>query len=828
MTILTCAKTTSQVHDLSQILSEVEAIVSPFWPLNDYVAVNPFVGLAHHQFLDARQYLRALRDCELLLPCSYFRHQFQKGTMTHSDIEEAFRQMVQEYPDLHGTVGLDELCRLVDDPEESNLEDERRFRTVAEIIDRRQGSSWTSHILNDITRHCASHYDEGQALWPSPWKGVPLYQAWRESSQISTRMDQLGISGFRRLAAQLPESPEDAISQLLSLLRIPGHYCKLFLLCELFSVSGWASYVKYHGTKLRRSDRDDDDLMGLLAIRLAYDAALAEAHDQDGRISLELFPGESISSHVTDDAATPISKEILARHLFQVAMEVAYRRKLCGILTSRRSHPCRNNRRALQMVFCIDVRSEVLRRHLESLSVDIETFGFAGFFGMAFEYISLGRGTGSAQCPVLLQPSFRVPERVHGADEAVHTKAIRDRRTWRAACKLWKSFQTSAASCFTFVESLGMVYLIKILTDAIRLTRPVISAGWDGLPPHHTDSLGLELHSPDHDELTDAHKLDLAEGFLRNLGLCSDFARLVVICGHATDVVNNPYKASLDCGACGGHSGEPNARVAAALLNDRQVRLGLTQRGIQIPDDTWFIPAVHNTTTDEVRMLDTEAIPETHRQECHQTVQWLQEASERTRGERMRRFGDAVPTDAYRRGIDWAELRPEWGLAGNAALLIAPRLRTAGLDLGGRTFLHSYDSSQDVHGETLELIMTAPMIVASWINLQYYASAVDNRAFGSGNKAIHNVVGLMGVLQGNGGDLMTGLPWQCLHDGARFQHEPLRLLVVVEAPREAVQRIIYRHQHVHDLVANGWLTLVVLENDQFHRWNSDGQFVPCD
>jgi uncharacterized protein len=180
----------------------------------------------------------------------------------------------------------------------------------------------------------------------------------------------------------------------------------------------------------------------------------------------------------------------------------------------------------------------------------------------------------------------------------------------------------------------------------------------------------------------------------------------------------------------------------------------------------------------------------------------------------------------FRRRSDWSELRPEWGLAGNAALIVAPRSRTAGLDLRGRTFLHSYDATRDPTGKTLELIMTAPMIVASWINLQYYASSVDNRAFGSGNKAIHNVVGLMGILQGNGGDLMTGLPWQCLHDGQRFQHEPLRLLVVIEAPREAIQRVIHQHQHVQDLVSNGWLTLVALEDEQCHRWHSDGYFVP--
>jgi uncharacterized protein YbcC (UPF0753/DUF2309 family) len=390
------------------------------------------------------------------------------------------------------------------------------------------------------------------------------------------------------------------------------------------------------------------------------------------------------------------------------------------------------------------------------------------------------------------------------------------------------------------VESLGLLYLPKLLGDSFRLTRPVRRANTDGVPSRDLAHLGPDLRAPGPDALVLERKIELAAGMLRNLGLMRDFARIVAVCGHVSDVVNNPYQAGLDCGACGGHSGESNARVSAALLNDPQVRAGLASRGVVIPEDTWFVPAVHNTTIDEIRFFDVDSLPASHQAEFQKVQSWLATAGADTRLERSLRMGfdaDAVAAselgpdakaarkermdDIFRRSRDWSEVRPEWGLAGNAAFIVAPRSRTVGLNLGGRTFMHSYDHAKDPELKVLELIMTAPMIVTSWINLQYYGSAVDNRAFGSGNKLIHNVTSQLGVLLGNGGDLMTGLPWQSVSDGVRFQHEPLRLLVLIEAPRAAVQTMIEKHAGVRDLVTNGWLSLVVREGDTFHRWTAD-------
>jgi uncharacterized protein YbcC (UPF0753/DUF2309 family) len=142
--------------------------------------------------------------------------------------------------------------------------------------------------------------------------------------------------------------------------------------------------------------------------------------------------------------------------------------------------------------------------------------------------------------------------------------------------------------------------------------------------------------------------------------------------------------------------------------------------------------------------------------------------------------------------------------------------------LGGQAFLHDYVWQEDRGFGTLELIMTAPVVVASWISLQYYGSVVAPAAFGAGNKLLHNVTGGIGVVEGNGGVLRPGLPWQSVHDGERLQHEPLRLSVCIEAPREAMTDVLRRHEGVRALFDNRWLHLFALDGEGRMAWRYAG------
>jgi hypothetical protein len=325
----------------------------------------------------------------------------------------------------------------------------------------------------------------------------------------------------------------------------------------------------------------------------------------------------------------------------------------------------------------------------------------------------------------------------------------------------------------------------------------------------------------DGEPLSAQERCQIAAGLLRTMGLTRDFARIVLLVGHGSQTKNNAYGAGLDCGACGGQPGDVNSRAAAALLNDAEVRAGLAAVGIQIPATTLFVGGLHNTTTDEVTLFDKDTPSAEHMTDLATVRGLIDRASVLTRRERAPRLGlsdlgnEKLYAAVVKRATNWAEVRPEWGLANNAVFIIAPRERSRHIDLGGRAFLQDYRFEDDQDQSILEAIMTGPMAVAHWINFQYYASTVDNARYGTGNKVLHNIVGgHLGVFEGNGGDLRIGLSLQSLNDGERWVHTPLRLAVFIEAERAAIDRVLDKHTKIGELVDNEWIHLFQLDTSE--------------
>ncbi|EKK01705.1 hypothetical protein RBSH_02981 [Rhodopirellula baltica SH28] len=829
-------------RQVEELLDQVCQVVSPVWPLKDWIAVNPYAGLSERSFHESRDYLRVFSKCELLPSMDHFSAHYQSGSFADSHIEAALleispgKDLSQKKADV--LKALQNRLQTGDAAKQTMTEKSSlpRIATIADRLSVHGEVDWTEIVKDEIGKHCSAHYDEGQSTWASPWRNLPLYQAWRNKAKIDRGIEILGLTGFRSFVDELPHTVEATIVHLLQRLNIPRALWETFLLAHAFSLPGWSGWTKYQGLQTDPTGTGRmqfDDFRGLLAMSLAYDVAISETFLFEVNWS-SVLEDQSLSLMDSDNDCKS-DRKILLR-----AMEIAYRDDLLAKLPVTElttdhvadedfEEPTNSaTKPAVQMAFCIDVRSERFRRHLEQVDASVDTLGVAGFFGLPFEYVPLGQSSGDAHAPVLLSPKFALREKSSpcvGDCATLQNNAAEKQVAVRTGKKLWKRLQTSAVGCFSFVETIGWFSGFDLATrlmspkfrNSLRINHPSKS--------HEVEATPLDLDHVIEQGIDLDQQTDLVEGLLNSMGLSDDFAPLVVLCGHGSQTDNNAMAAGLDCGACGGHSGAPNARLAAILLNDRRIQKRLSDRGIEIPAETHFVAAWHNTTTDQIEWLDLDAVPASHQSRIVELQNVADAASHLTREERLPLLNESCTDSLISRASDWSQTRPEWGLAGNASMLTGPREVTRGRSLDGRVFLHSYNAATDPKGAVLESILTAPMVVAHWINMQYYASTVDPTHFGSGCKTIHNVVGQFGVLSGNGGDLQAGLPNQSLGCGLKMQHLPLRLQTVVVASRESIDRVIAKHANIRNLLQNGWVHMVAIDSGQKYRYHSDGSWV---
>ncbi len=772
--------------DHDEIASAVERAaraVPPLWPLSDFVAVNPFLGLLDRPFEDAGAWLERSAGARTTMTRGFYADAIDAGEITREDLKAAIAAS-------SGEIDLETVER------GARQQDRAIFAapTVADLAQGITGIDVPRIVVEHLGDWASSHFDRGQGRWSSPFRDLPTYGAWRAWATLDRSPEVHGIASMRARVAQLPDSADETISLCVELLGLEAKELDLYFQRLLMRFSGWAGHLRWAGWNSELAGKPPQGLDDLLAIALAWEWVILEG---DPRVANAwcVARTELVTASLPD-----AEREIdLALHR---AYEIATQRRLSERLSA--AAPVSQAEAAAQVVFCIDVRSERVRRSLEACSPGIQTLGFAGFFGMAVEWIPLGEERGVASCPVLLEPGHAVRETSPDAAERIARNRFR-----RGMAKAFAAFKGAAVSSFGFVEALGLAYAWKLLRDGFGLGSPLRSEAGEAEPSFAVESLGGRVVGIDLED-----RVALAEGALRGMSLTEGFAPLVVLAAHRSTTANNPYAAGLDCGACGGRSGEPNARVAAATLNDPEVRRELVARGIQVPEETRFVAAVHDTTTDSLTLSDRGAIPELHAERVEALEAAFARAGGLARMERAPMLGieGGADQEIFERAKDWSQVRPEWGLAGCTSFIVAPRYLSAGTELGSGSFLHEYVWSADEDFSVLELIMTAPMVVASWINLQYFASTVDNRAFGAGDKVLHNVAAGLGVVEGNGGDLRVGLPIQSVHDGKEFCHRPSRLTATIAAPIEAINSVIAKHELLRDLLDNDWIHLVALSD----------------
>jgi uncharacterized protein YbcC (UPF0753/DUF2309 family) len=729
-----------------------------------------------------------------------------------------------------------------------------------------------------LIRLCSVFLDQGAAYWPMPLREHGFY------ASVRTLMVQRGSIFPRYLTGLVEEfrrqqsaafSAADAVLDCLDARDSSEEDWENVLTSELLALPGWAGLMRRieEDPGLAPHEQVPCSLMDFLAVRLtmgriAARMGAAEAGPQESPLKTQEKRRLSRAARLYD-AARVVSLsageigvlsdvewasfvgEVTAcngmerRRIFQLAYERRHEREVLHGLASHRRYRGlfeTESRPAVQVFFCIDEREESLRRALEEVNPRVETYGSAGYFGVAIDYRGIDDSHGAAFCPVLVKPRHAVVEQPKAEDSD-----LLEKRRWRRRI-LGRLMQYSFLSSRTLVRgwlsttALGMLSAVPLAGHLLAPRRYAQLRDWMKsafLPEPRTELTLMRNSSQSRDALTGllmgfsaAEKSERVAGVLAPAGLTHSFARLVVMLGHGSSSLNNPHESAHDCGACGGRQGGPNARLFAALANRPEVRERLREMGIDIPADTWFVGAYHDTCSDSVELYDAEAIPATHEADVARVRESFEKARARNAHERARRFDScpphASPEEALRhveeRSEHLAEPRPEYGHCTNAVCVVGRRNLTRGLFLDRRAFLASYDAAQDPDDRSLAALMAAVVPVCAGISLEYYFSFVDNDRYGCGTKLPHNVTGLVGVMDGQASDLRTGLPWQMVEI-----HEPMRMLFVVETSPERMAKLVNASPSLRQLVENRWMRLATLDPESgcVHVRRSGG-FEPFD
>jgi uncharacterized protein YbcC (UPF0753/DUF2309 family) len=333
--------------------------------------------------------------------------------------------------------------------------------------------------------------------------------------------------------------------------------------------------------------------------------------------------------------------------VWQRAYEGHYQRELLkGLDQNTHKIIWQDSRPRAQVVFCIDEREESIRRHIEAQDRYYETFGTAGFFGIVMNYTGLSDHGSTPLCPIVVTPSHQVHE-IPTPDQVVLQHRSAHRAKWLVLMKqLFALLKGNVLTSYLVIDVtaalMGLVLLGKTLLPS-RFAQVVARLHHWVVPPVKT-TLTLDApHAPvaSHPPAQPVgfavdQQIHIVERQLRVIGLTREFARLIVFVGHGSTSQNNPHESAYDCGACGGKHGGPNARALASMANKPEVRFALRERGIDIPGDTYFIGAIHNTASDGMTYFETERIPASHQQEFLSLVRDLDEARALNAKERCR------------------------------------------------------------------------------------------------------------------------------------------------------------------------------------------------
>jgi uncharacterized protein YbcC (UPF0753/DUF2309 family) len=792
--------------DEKHVLHELKHYLPTQTPLKDFIHHNTLHAFQNLKFYDAIFRASKIFGYQVTLELSDFRKLFHIGRIKSNVLDRVIREK-------KGDAAVEEWrSKLL-----SKAYDEHNHPRIGTLR-----SQWKTRYKTDMDtqvqpllfRVLCSYLDQGISIenFPREEKGFLASVTALEKNSFSSFFK---TKRARHLLLQGP----CGIGDLLQIVVGNESYYEQYLFDQQFSHHGWSGMVStVEDVPNSLLDQKSISLHDMVVFELLLEI---DTLDHSFGETWEPLCKKMKPNTPALFAEVPPTELNTVFQLWQDAFEWSYYDEvLAGISAGKEKQDQPAAPKSFQALFCIDERECSIRRHIESVDPECETFGTPGFFTVEFYFQPQNGKFYDKLCPAPVTPKHLIKE-YDAPGERKHEL-------------LYTSKTHHLIPGFLISLSLGFWAGVRLFLNIFRpKMSPAISNAFSHMDKHA--KLTIENKNPEDREnnlqigFTIEEMTARVEGLLRGIGLIKDFAPLIYLVGHGSSSANNPHHGAHDCGACSGRPGSVNARVMAHMANHPKVRRLLEDKGIDIPYTTQFIGGLHDTAGDQVEFYDEQILAPQNMEAHKKNIVSFERALDLNAKERSRRFASIktknklpkVRKAIKDRSVSLFEPRPELGHGTNTLCIVGGRKLTKDLFLDRRAFLNSYDYHTDPEGKLLKGIMKPLGPVCGGISLEYYFSRVDNHRFGAGTKLPHNVMGLIGVANSCDGDLRPGLPLQMIE-----VHDPVRLLIIVEHFPDVVLHTIQSVPEMYEWFINEWVHLVVIhpETNTFHYFK-DGAFT---
>ncbi len=806
-------KTENLSFDEHQVLHDLNHYLPMQAPLKNFIHHNTL-----HAFQNDMKFFDALRTAKKMW--GYFT------TLELNEYRDLYRSKRIRKDILERTITERKGAGSIDEWMQKLLNEQYDTSVSARVGELRK--NWKKYYPIDLDQmvhgllfRILCHYlDQGISVWPFPIGNKDFLSCIKE-------MEEKSFTSFfkTKRARNLLISGDCKIEDLLKIVVGDETLYKQYLFDQQFAHPGWSGMVS-------SVQLDPDSLLNKKKISIHDLVVLELLMEID---ALDSHFGESWQplGAVLENRPVDLFSEVPQTELDEVieilheAFEWSYYDQvLVGIALQDKNWEKKVANKSFQTFFCIDDRLTSFRRYLEQNDPNCETFTTAGFFNVELYYKPEHGNFATKCCPAPVFPKYLVKE--VGSQLKMKKDVVFHKHT-HSLFQGWLISQT-----------VGFFTAIKLAFDIFRPTAmPAMASSF-----LHVDSNAkLTVENQDPSDIEDGLQVGFTikemtqrvQGVLTSTGLTgsgkgASFAPIVYMIGHGASSVNNTHYTAYDCGACGGRPGSVNARSFCTMANHPEVRAALAKNGIKIPDETQFLPGLHDTTRDEVYFYDEHILTPENAANHKKNIPVFIESLDMHAKERSRRLvsintkasAKEIHNEVRRRSVSLFEPRPELNHATNAVSIIGRRSLTEKLFLDRRASTSSYDYRTDPDGKYLGVSMGPIGPVMGGIDLEYFFSRTDNHRMGAGTKLAYNVMGLNGVANGSDGDLRTGLPYQMIE-----VHDPVRLLVIVEHYPKVLLRVLKEAAANFSFYENEWVILVAVhpETGDLHLYKGNGNFT---